>query len=338
MVKKYKAAIIGIGRIGYLLQKDKKREQPASHSYALSKNRRINLIAACDINKDRLKCWHKDYPKTNIYTDYRTLLKNESPDLIVIATNEESHLAIALDAIKSKPGLIILEKPVAPNIKDASLILKQSKKYKVPLMINHERRFSKDYRIVKKILDDKLIGDIHAVYASLWTNNAVWTKESYKTGASSLIHDGTHLIDIIYFLFNVKLTMPVIDNIVKDKKNRIISLNLHYILKNKTIVYLDFSGCKDYFGFEIEIRASLGRIIIGNGYFKVYISKPSHLYSNFKSLEKEKKFTKPHKTGYFSNMVQSAVDYLDGKSPLSSSINDGVKVLKSIYDIIDEIK
>ena len=47
---KYKAAIIGTGRIGYLLQKDGKREQPASHSSALFKNNRINLIAGCDIN------------------------------------------------------------------------------------------------------------------------------------------------------------------------------------------------------------------------------------------------------------------------------------------------
>ena len=51
----YTAAIIGTGRIGFSLGLDKKREQPASHTMALLSNRRIRLVAGCDVDSQRLE-------------------------------------------------------------------------------------------------------------------------------------------------------------------------------------------------------------------------------------------------------------------------------------------
>ena len=51
----YSAAIIGTGRIGFFLGLDKKREQPASHTMALLANRRIRLVAGCDVDSRRLE-------------------------------------------------------------------------------------------------------------------------------------------------------------------------------------------------------------------------------------------------------------------------------------------
>ena len=53
--KTYSAALIGTGRIGYSLGLDKKREQPASHSMALNAEKRIKLVAGCDINAENLE-------------------------------------------------------------------------------------------------------------------------------------------------------------------------------------------------------------------------------------------------------------------------------------------
>ena len=53
-MKKYTAAVIGTGRIGFSLGFDKKREQPASHTVSLLENKRIKLIAGCDTNPENL--------------------------------------------------------------------------------------------------------------------------------------------------------------------------------------------------------------------------------------------------------------------------------------------
>ena len=62
---RYKAVLIGAGRIGFSLGLDKKREQPASHTMALIKNRRISLTAAADKNPENLKKWKKYAKKHN---------------------------------------------------------------------------------------------------------------------------------------------------------------------------------------------------------------------------------------------------------------------------------
>ncbi len=339
MVNKiFNAAVIGTGRIGYLLQKDKLREQPASHSLALKKNKKIKLVAGCDISKEKLNLWKKDYREAHIYDDHITLMENEKPDIVVISVDEINHLKIALDVIEYKPKLIILEKPVSQNLINAYKIKNASLKFRVPIVINHERRFSKDYIIVKKLLEENAIGCIHSINACLWSNLTVWSSKLSKTGGCSLIHDGTHLIDIVHFLFNSRLNKPVIDKIVKNKKGDIESLFLHYNLDGEKILYIELNGMKEYFGFEVEVRGSSGRIIAGNGYLDVFLSKPSPYYSNFKSLVKNKKIKRPNITRYFSNLIQNCVDYLEGNAGLISTIDDGIEDMEVLFNIEKLIK
>ncbi|MBN2545889.1 MAG: Gfo/Idh/MocA family oxidoreductase [Spirochaetes bacterium] len=335
---KYKAVIIGTGRIGYLLQKDKKREQPASHALALHKNKSIILKAGCDINQERLDLFKKDYPKTNIYTDHKKMMEIEKPDIVVVAVEEAKHSEITCSVMKYKPKLIILEKPVATTIKEAERIKKSSEQYKIPIIINHERRYSEDYKYVKELLKKDSLGDIHFIGASFWSNNRIFHKDSFKHGSCSLVHDGTHLVDLLHFLIDCVLKDPKIDKVIKNKKNEVRQLNFHYDIKGKNIIYIDFNGNKDYFGFEVEIRGEKGRIIIGNGYLKVYEAKPSLFYSNFKSLIKNKKIKRPKKTKYFSNMVQNCVNYLDKKDKIISPLSEGIKTLKVLHEIIKELK
>ena len=335
---KYKAVIIGTGRIGYLLQKDRKREQPASHSFALSKNKRISLIAGCDNNKEKLNLWHRDFPKANIYNDYIKLMESEKPDIVIIAVDEVSHLEVTLKVIEYKPKLIILEKPVAPNLESALKIKRAAEFKKVSILVNHERRYSKDYIILKELLRDNKIGKIDSINAYLWSGMKVWNKKSEDDGSCLLIHDGTHLIDVIHYLFGLNLIDPIIDNYTINKKDEILSLFLHYIIKKDKIISLELNGQKSFLGFELEIKGRHGRIIIGNGYFNVYYSSPSPFYSKFKSLVKYKKIKRPWKTYYFTNMIKNCMDFLDGKNRLISTLNDGVKAIEVINDIICKIK
>lgn len=336
MVNKYKSAIIGLGRIGFLFQFDKKREQPASHSLALFKNKKIDLVAGCDINKERLKQWNSFYKKSRCYSSYIEMLEKENPDIVTISVDEKSHLELTLNTIERKPKLIILEKPVATNLKDALLIKDKATKYNVPILVNHPRRYSNHYIILKSLLKEQYIGEIHSVIFSLWSGMKVWKKDCDINGNCSLLHDGTHLIDIIYYLFEIDLLNPVIDNIIKDDKGEIESLFVHYeFQKSPYIIYVETSGNKKYFGFDIDIRGKDGRIIIGNGYFKVYKRKKSKLYSNFYSLEKKIDYSKK-RLNYFSNMINNAVNFLDNKENLYSFLDDGIKDIEAIYKIVEK--
>lgn len=377
----YTAAIIGTGRIGFSLGFDKKREQPASHTMALLKNKKIRIVAGADTNLENLEHWKKyvdrngkvyrqfitngDIPEKDtkgardkgvltfsssddLYKAFEnalTLLKiqkkdgtvaQKSLDIIVVAVNEDSHLEECLKAIKARPRLIILEKPVALNSEEAEKIRALAEEEKVPVMVNHERRFAADYNEAKKYMSK--IGTLQSVRGELYSGLRIYAKEFEADGSYSLLHDGTHLVDIIRFLLDEDLCEPMVTGIYKDEKNVVRNFSAHYSTKKCPDVSIYMSGRSRFFSFGLDILGTEGRICIGNGYAKFYQRKESKLYTGFYSLSRDRTVSLPKKTGYFSNMIQNAVDFLDGTAPLKSHLQEAIADLRVLEEIKEKIK
>ena len=347
---RYIAAIVGTGRIGFTLGFDKKREQPASHTMALLDNKRIKLIAAADTNEENLENWRK-YVKSHggqkdftlTFTTSKELYENVTClDIITVAVNEDNHLEECIKAIEYKPKLVILEKPVALNSEEAEKIHAKAQECGVPVMVNHERRFAKDYLSVVNMM--KQIGDIQSVVGELDSGLRIYGEEFEKDGTYSLLHDGTHLIDIIQFLLGTSkessspiLKNPTVTGIYKDEKGIVRNFCAHYqsvVSSFGTIpeVTVKMSGRSKFFEFRIEILGTLGKICVGNGFTELYLRKESKLYTGFYSLTRQK-LKLPKKTGYFSGMIQNAVDFLDGQSKLVSPLEDAISDLKVLEGI-----
>lgn len=332
--KTYTAAIIGTGRIGFTLGFDKKREQPASHTMALLYNKRIKIVAGCDTNPENLEKWHKYIKNAEIFSSSKKLYEKFVPDIIVVAVNESSHLKECYDAINAKPKLVILEKPVALNSAEAAKIHSMAEKNLVPVMVNHERRFSKDYLAAKDFIPK--IGDIQTVRGELLSGLRIYGKEFEDSGAYSLLHDGTHLVDIIQYILNCKLEKPVITGLFKDENGLVRNFSAHYSTDKIPEITVTMSGRSKFFEFGIEILGTLGKICVGNGYANFYTRKESKLYSGFYSLTKDK-VKLPKKTGYFANMIQNAIDFLDGTEKLISPLEDAILDLKVLEDIKEKL-
>ncbi|WP_296326341.1 Gfo/Idh/MocA family oxidoreductase [Treponema sp. UBA3813] len=374
---RYIAAIIGTGRIGFSLGFDKKREQPASHTMALLGNKRINLIAAAESNKENLENWRKYVRKHNGKKDFTLVFPTSKElyenvtclDIITVAVNEDNHLQECIRAIEYKPKLVILEKPVALNSEEAEKIRDKAKECGVPVMVNHERRFAKDYLSVVKMIGQ--IGDIQSVVGELDSGLRIYGEEFEKDGTYSLLHDGTHLVDIIQFLLGGNLAKddktndrseenkefsgkeadsasskespcqilknPLVTGVFKDEKGIVRNFSAHYqsvVTSFGTIpeVTIKMSGRSKFFEFRIEILGTLGKICIGNGFAELFLRKESKLYTGFYSLTKQK-LKLPKKTGYFSGMIQNAVDFLDGQSELVSPLEDAISDLRALEEI-----
>lgn len=339
-MKKHTAAVVGTGRIGWTLGFDKKREQPASHVMALKKNRRIKLIAGVDTNPKTLALFRQKNPMVRAYSSIDQLYQNCSPDIVVVAVNEDAHLDAALDVIAREPKLLILEKPVALNLKEAAKIKAAAKKHNVPILVNHERRFAYDYRTAAAYI--ATIGPLQSISAKLFSGMKLYDPAAEESGAYSLLHDGTHLVDIVLFLLEsldasrAVLKNPVVTGVYRDPKNKGIVRELcaHYTSKLCPEVSFFMSGRSRFFGFELDVIGTEGRVCIGNGYAKFYKRFESNLYTGFYSLSRDKKIVLPKKTGYFANMVQNAADFLDGKAPLMSNLQTGINALS----VLEEIK
>ncbi|HAZ96280.1 Gfo/Idh/MocA family oxidoreductase [uncultured Treponema sp.] len=375
-MQKYTAALVGLGRIGYSLGLDKKREQPASHTMALLNNPRINLIAGCDTDSIALSKWQDANKKAVGYSDSANLYARCRPDIVTVAVNENAHLKEAVEAIHAKPKLVILEKPVALNLSEAEKIQQAAKEFQVPVLVNHERRFAEDFKLAKSYM--KKIGEIQSIRAELCSSLCVYNPAEEKTGAYSLIHDGTHLVDAVLFFLeddlpstlkkislenpsekkggllsrasglnnsekkiktvNSLLRFPIVTGVFRDEEKNVRQFSAHYSTPKCPDVTIGISGRSRFFGFEISITGTEGRVCIGNGYLKLYHREKSSLYSGFYSLLNDRSESLPKKTFYFSNMIQNAVDFLDGKANLRSTLQTGINALSVLEEIKEIIK
>ncbi len=336
-MKKYTAVVIGLGRIGYTLGFDRKREQPASHTHALWGNRRVEIIAGCDTDVEKCNQWQRRNKGARTFTTTEELFATVKADIVVVAVDESSHLDVTLEAIESQPRIIILEKPVALNMSQAEAIRDTSQRYGVPILVNHERRYSIPYQKARQLIVDEVFGKVQLVRASLWSGMRVYSPKEESTGAYSLLHDGTHLVDIVSYLLGATLEMPTLTAVVRDDAGDTRHVTANYMTGGAGVT-LEFSGQSKYFGFDIEIRTATARIVVGNGYFRVEERKESAYYTGFYSLSENKKYHIKGKTGYFSRMVENAIDYLDGKADILSPLECGIDALGSLEQIRQKLK
>ena len=195
---KIKCAIVGLGRIGSTLEKDKLREKPCTHAGVIFFNKDCVLAGGCDINKDKCDAFSKDWNCSYVFTDLNRMMEEIKPDILHISTPPETHYNIIKRAIPYNPKLIICEKPLAHNLEDAKQILNIYKNNKVKILVNHERRYSKDYINVKNHIEAKTYGELLSISAKVYMGQGSPAKDI-------LLHDGTHLIDTVHFITDKKL-------------------------------------------------------------------------------------------------------------------------------------
>ncbi|MGA2461297.1 MAG: Gfo/Idh/MocA family oxidoreductase [Candidatus Bathyarchaeia archaeon] len=183
MTKKVRAGIIGFGRMG------------RRHLEAYLKNPQTEIGACCDVNPDALKFLDAREIDCNRYTDWREMLRDESFDVLSVVTNGPTHAEITIEAAKAGIRRIICEKPMATSIKDAKRMIDATEESGIRLVINYSRRLSASYRKLKDSLREGIIGQLCEIRC--------------VCGGGLLACNGSHFLDLMYFLFDSEPTSVV---------------------------------------------------------------------------------------------------------------------------------
>ena len=331
-MEKIRAAIVGLGRIASLLEEDILREKPCTHAGAIASNPDCELVAGCDINEERRRLFAEKW-QVPVYENAAEMLRIHTPHILAIATHPDSHYHYCGLAAVFGIQVVICEKPLADNIKDArniARLVKQGDPAGSPVIItNHERRYSEDYIRAKAILGEEQLGRMLGVRAVLYMGKTRRLLDVFW-------HDGTHLADAVMFLS---------DMVLKHRRSRGAKLTAETgtawleggLYKEKTAspipVIIEIGAGRDYLAFEIEFSCEKGRLRIGNGIFEIWESTPSPYAEKFRSLRRtEEVFSGP--TGYFANMVKDAVSCVKDphRLPHSSAV-DGLQVIKYLNSV-----
>ncbi len=341
----YNVGLIGCGRVGALLEEDPLRKKPASHMggiQSLYSKGKIASLSICDINQDRLEhCreqWSLEAGKC--YLDYKELLAAEKPDIVIIATWTLTHKDIAFFAAKHGVKGIVLEKPVAQDLILARQIIDACRSNKVKLVINHERRWDPLYRKTREIIKSGDLGKVKCIYGNVLSQSALrgdWQAIIKSVGGGPLLHDGTHLADILrYFTGEIH---TINGNVFRESPEFGTETTATAMMTTHDgiNIFLEAGGMRDYFNFELDIHLEKGRIKVGNGIREFYTSETSRRYSGFKDLVKTpfppllpplEKSCDP-----FSGALLEVMHALEEDTEPDSSGLDGFKAMEIIFGI-----
>ncbi len=336
-VPTYSVGLIGCGRVGALLEEDPLRHKPASHLGGIRKiPGKVKSISLCDIDEERLFHCRDHWDIPNIYTDYQELLQCEKPDIVVIATWTSTHREIACHAAERGVKGIVLEKPVASDLNAAREIINTCRRYGVKLVVNHERRWEGVYRKVRDIVVQQTLGPLKFIYANVLAQSSV--KGDFETvldgvGGGTLLHDGTHLVDMIRF-FNGDIAV-VNGHIQRESPEYAVETTATALMRaeNGVNICLEAGGMREYFNFELDLQFAKGRIKIGNGIREYSISGKSSRYSGFRDLVKGV-FPEAEVSGdVFSGGLLEVMKAIETGVEPESSGEDGLKAMEVIFAI-----
>ena len=173
---------------------------------AWSRIPKVHIAAICDLDQKKAETVAQQYGISRVYSDYHSMLEQESADFIDIITPPESHLQLCQEAADA--GLdIICQKPLAPTYQEAVDLVRYVKSKNVRLMVHENFRFQPWHREIRKMLDKGIIGQVHTLNFRMrmgdgWQADAYLARQPYfRTMPRLLMHEtGVHFLDIYRYL------------------------------------------------------------------------------------------------------------------------------------------
>ena len=183
-----KIAIVGFGGMG-------------SYHVGLLKNANcLTLAGIWDIKEER-----REYARQRnifVYDSLAHLLADETVDVVLVATPNDCHHPIALEALAAGKN-VICEKPVTLNLALLDEMVAAAEKAGKFLTVHQNRRWDRGYCILKWALEQGMLGPIHRIESRVHGAHGIpgdWRQDPAQGGG--MVYDwGIHLLDQAVMLY-----------------------------------------------------------------------------------------------------------------------------------------
>lgn len=186
-----KAGIVGLGKMGL------------SHHSIVNAHPAIELKAVCDTSNYVLDVLSK-YTGVKTYTDYRKMLSEEALDCLFVATPSRYHAEIVAAALERNLH-VFCEKPFGLDPQTGYRLAELAERKKLVNQVGYHYRFVAAFNEAKRLLDGKLIGQLHHVRAEAYgpvvlrPKGSTWRSQKSE-GGGCLFDYACHAIDLINYL------------------------------------------------------------------------------------------------------------------------------------------
>ena len=174
-----------------------------------------------------------DYPEVISYPTLQAVLADETIELVIVNTPNDSHFDYARQALLANKHVVV-EKAFTTTVAEGEKLKALAEKQQKKISVYQNRRFDSDCRTVKKVVDENLLGEIiEAEFHYDRFKPMVGPKAHKETagpGAGLLMDLGPHLIDQAIHIFgmpqalfaDIRITRPL------SKVNDWFDIQLYY--------------------------------------------------------------------------------------------------------------
>jgi len=162
----------------------------------------VKITALADICPARRDLAKKMLPEARIYSDYKSLLSEESKnlDFVDITVPPSDHAKIASMALEH--GLHVLcEKPLTTTTEEAQDLIRQALECKKVLFPCHNYKHAPVVKAIRTIIESGKIGEVHSVTLSTFRNTHAkgvpdwetdWRRHKKWSGGGIAMDHGSH--------------------------------------------------------------------------------------------------------------------------------------------------
>jgi predicted dehydrogenase len=125
----------------------------------------LRLEALCDLDPAQLSLFNLRHPGSRAVHDLDVVLDDPAVEAVVIATPPQTHYALALRALQAGKHVLV-EKPLATRLEDAHELAAVAAATNRVLMPGHTFIYSPAVNIVRELIQDGVVGDVHFITSS----------------------------------------------------------------------------------------------------------------------------------------------------------------------------
>lgn len=201
MARKLRYGVVGLGGIWSW-----------GHSSDILKHPEVEVVAVCDIVKEKADTWAKNTGATAYY-DYKDLIAKADLDIVDICTPNLYHSKVAVAALNAGRH-VFCEKPDAINPVEAKKMADAAKKSGKTLMCMRNNRWLPASQWLKKFIDAGEMGDIYTGRCGWQRRRGIpgkggWFTTKSLSGGGPLIDLGVHFIDVATWLMGNPVPVAV---------------------------------------------------------------------------------------------------------------------------------
>ena len=323
-------AIIGCGNIG---------KRHAEQIQAIGE-----LVAVCDIIRSKAEELGKKYNAGSFSSIEELFAQKKDIDVAVICTPNGLHAQHSIISLQAGCH-VLCEKPMAINSSDCLMMIHEAEKSGKHLFIVKQNRFNPPVVAVKRLLDEKKLGDIFSIQMScFWNRDARYYENSWKgtmaLDGGTLFTQFSHFIDLLYWMFgDVKR--------VKAFKKNFAHRNI-IEFEDTAVVILEFEngiiGTLNYTvnSFEKNMEGSLvifgesGTVKIGGQYLNEleYQQIKGHVVPDLPAGNTANEYGSYR--GSMSNhdkVYNNVIDVINNNAAIAAGSHDGLKTVEIIEKI-----